>query len=384
MSKTPSKHLPIVRLSFFHGIVQMTQVAANFFVALHFVNIGFSGTEIGLVFGIYSLATLVTILPSGISNDTFKSKHLITISLILLLAEYLALAYSTSIGLLTLLFALGGIGNALFTASAESLFHKASQKKQLSKKIATFQSIEYFLIAAGIIFAGTLLQYNIPFESLFLGTAGLFLLLILASLSLPNSETTKLELAHYKKDLMRKEVLFFFLIVLIFSIHFGAEMTSYGLFLENNLKLDKLHLGLYMGLAVASMSIASIVIHKKSDKWKPKHLLLWGLLLSGLFHITMATSNVTLSFISRVIHEIGDAAIFFFLYVGINKLFQLKHVGGHNGIMRLMTRLGLAIGALAFGPIGAKLGYHWPLIISGGTTLIAFLLALYFSHLIDH
>lgn len=384
MNKTASAPMPIIRLSVLHGIVQMTKIVANFFIALHLVDMGFSGAEIGFIAGLYSLATLITVLPSGISNDTFKSRHLITTSLILIILQFAALGLSQNFWVLAIMFSLGGIGNALFTASAESLFHKASEKKDLSKKIAIFQGIEYFLIAAGVIAAGALLHFNLSFENLFLYIAAAFVLLTIASFTLPNSATAKLELIHYKKGLLRKDVLFFFLIVFIFSIHFGAEFTSYGLFLEENLKLDKLQIGLYMGSAIAFMSLASIVIHKNSTKWKPRQIMLWGLFLSGFFHIVMAVEMPIWSFIARTIHEIGDAAFFFFLYVGINKLFDLDKIGGYNGMMRLMTQIGSAIGAFIFGPMGDTYGYNWPLIISGGTSLLAFVLALYFSHLIDN
>jgi MFS family permease len=56
-------------------------------------------------------------------------------------------------------------------------------------------------------------------------------------------------------------------------------------------------------------------------------------------------------------------------YTTISRLFQVERVGGHSGLISLVTTLGTAVGSLIFGPIGAQMGYEWPLIISGGTSL---------------
>lgn len=110
-------------------------------------------------------------------------------------------------------------------------------------------------------------------------------------------------------------------------------------------------------------------------------LLLFGLVLSGVGHIAMTTSNVGFSFIFRALHEIGDVAMFIFLFHGVYQLFPKKRIGGHLGALQFLIVIASAIGTFISGPVGEKFGQKWPIIGSGITTLLAgaFALILYIN-----
>ena len=143
-------------------------------------------------------------------------------------------------------------------------------------------------------------------------------------------------------------------------------------------------MGLYMGIAIITMALTVQIIAKFLHKWKAKYILLLGLFASGTGHILMTINKPIISGLFRIWHEIGDAAMFFFIYYGITKLFDLKRIGGNAGIFSLTSTMGAAIGAIVFGPLGAYHGYSIPLIISGVTSLMAFILAIQFIHHFDH
>jgi len=375
----------ITKLSIFNSIVKMLTTAISFFLGVYYNSIGLSGAQIGIIFALGTITGIITILPSGLSNDRLKSKHLIGIALALMATFYFGLSQTHNFYIIALISLLGGIGGTIYITSSESLFYKSTNKKQVSKKIGIFQGLNYLMIGLGMIVAGFLLEKNLPFEKLFLVFSVLFLTMTLISqFVLPKTATHKFELFHYKKDILRPKILFFLLIMFLFAIHWGAESTTYGLFLKKTLNLTNFQMGLYMGIAIMTMALTVQIIAKKLHKWKTEYILVTGLFMSGVGHILMTINNPIISAFFRIFHEIGDAAMFFFIYYGITKLFDLKRIGGNASIFTFIGTIGSATGAIVFGPMGESLGYHVPLIISGAITLLALALTLQFLRHFDH
>jgi len=202
---------------------------------------------------------------------------------------------------------------------------------------------------------------------------------------LQSNVTTEFSFLKYKKDIFRPKVLFLLVIVFLFAIHFGAESTSYGLFLEKTLGLPKKFIGLYMGSAIFLMGIWSVIFSKMLEKIRVKSLLFTGLILSSLGHILMTVQDPIYSFIFRTLHEAGDAAMFVFFAYGITKLFNLERMGGNTGVITFTTIIGATIGSFTFGPMGAKFGYNVPLVATGIVVGIAFVFALILNkHIPEH
>lgn len=372
------------KLSIFNSIVKGAKVMPLFFLGIHFVNIKLTGAEIGLLFAISEIISIVTILPSGLGNDRFNSKNLITFSLLMMGLHLISLAYLTSFPMLAVSFLVGGLGHTLYRTSSQSLFHKDSQKIDVSKKIGLFHSLGYITTGLGVASMGALLNLTISFENIFLALGILFLIFtILSYYALPTNETSSFSMLHYGKDIFKKEVIFFMLIIFMFSLHIGAETTSYGLFVKNYLGLNSMNTGLYMGGAIATMAVTAHLIGR-NKKFNAKSILISGLLASGVAQMLMINKNIQISFLYRSMHEVGDAAVFFFMFYGVSKLFDLKRIGGNSSIFTLTMALGATIGAIIFGPIGQSRGYETALMWGGATTLLAFILTLPFTHLIDH
>jgi len=375
----------ILRISIFNAFTKGLLNAVVFFLGIYLKKIGFSGTEIGIIFMVYSFTGLLSILPSGFSNDVFKSKHMVTIALLLLSIQYLGISnFTTFLPILTF-FLLGSLGKTLYSNSMDSLFLKATEKEHTKKKISIFLSLNYTLIGSSIILAGYLLNIDVSFRNIFTIIGLLFAIMaIFSQFLLPKSATSKFEILRYKKDILRGDVLFFLVIMFLFSLHYGSEETSYGLFLENTLKLNKFESGLYMVVAIMSMAISVLIIRKVLKKVEIRNILLFGTLISGLGLILMTIQNPAISLLFRIIHETGDATMFFFLYYGITKLFDLERIGGNSGVVTFVIIIGAATSNLIFGPIGAKFGYNVPFLIGGSTSILAFILALKFRHIIKH
>ncbi len=363
----------------------MLIISLSFFLGIYFDNIGFSGSQIGIIFATGILTSILTILPSGISNDRIKSKYLILIALVLLGSMYLGISSTKNFFLILFFYFLGGIGSTLYNSSSDSLFYKSTNKEQVPKKIGIFHGLNYLMIGLGMIGGGYALENAIPFENLFkIFGVTFFIAALLSQIVLPKNNTSNFELLHYRRDIFQPKVLTFLLIVFLFAIHFGAENTTYGLFLKKTLKLTPSQLGLYMGTAIIIMAFAVQIISRVLHKFKTSSLLLFGLFLSGIGHILMTINNPFVSFFFRIIHEIGDSAMFFFMYYGITKLFDLSRIGGNAGIFAFTSTIGAAVGAIIFGPLGAVKGYNVPLIVSGITTLLALAISIRFLRYFDH
>lgn len=376
---------PILKISIFNCLVKGLVTSLTFFIGIHLIGIGFSGTELGLVFAASTITTLLGVLPSGFSNDTFKSKNLLTIALILMAAQYIGISFTKDFIPILILFIIGGIGSTLYTTSSDSLFYKSTEKIDVAKKIGIFQSLNYLLIGAGIITAGSLLNAEITFQTLFLFVGIAFTIFaIISQLILPENQTANFEIIQYKKDIFQPKVLFFMIIIFLFTIHYGAENTSYGLFLENYLGLNKLEIGLYMGIAIGIMGPSVLLIGNKLKKFGAKNILIFGVIASGLGHILMTSELIELSFTFRVIHEIGDSAMLFSIYYTVTQFFNLKRIGGNAGIFIFISGIGSTLGSLVFGPIGSIFGYQFPLIISGGILILGGILAIIFVKKYKH
>jgi hypothetical protein len=267
----------------------------------------------------------------------------------------------------------------------ESIFYKSTQKETAHENIGIYQSINYFMIGLGMALAGYLLNINLPFKEIFSAIAIIFIILALsAQILLPKTISAKFEIFRYKKDMFKKNILYLLIMAFLFAIHFGSEETTYGLFLRTNLHLTDFQAGLYMGSNIFTMGLTAFLIRKHFKKIKAKNLLLIGTFFSGTGHILMTLNPLWLSWIFRFMHETGDAFMFFFMFYSISQFFEAERVGGNNGIITFVSTIGGSLGALLFGYLGGKYGYNVPFVVSGITTLLAFVLALKFHPLKQH
>ncbi|MDD4352264.1 MAG: MFS transporter [Candidatus Gracilibacteria bacterium] len=338
---------------------------------------GLTGSQIGILYGIFLGAGLLFTLPTGISNDRFKSRYLISLGLILNSIFFWGMAYFSSFSVLCLLYFLYSIGKQFFGVSLNALIYKIIHPEQSALKLGQFIGGKTLLAALGAFLGGILLGI-FDFKIVFLSAGFFSLLLAVAALFLPNQETYKFSVLTYRKDIWKKEVLFFALVMFLFALHYGAEQTSYGLFLQENLHLDKKGIGIYTGSTIAFLGIIAIYFGYLTQHGKLNAIktLLIGFSLSGIGHILMTIPDFYTSIFFRSIHEIGDGATIFFMHYGIYKLFPIERIGGNSSLITLISAMGGFIGALITGPLGANLGYQYPLILSGVAILASLVLVL--------
>ena len=339
-----------------------------FFMPVYLKKIGFSGAQIGSLYAAFSITSIVTSFPSGLASDRFYARNLIVLALVLMGAAAWVQSLVTSFLLFGAAYLSWGLGQNLFRVSLDALLLKTLPQK-VGKTYGIFNGLRMLGFTLGGLSGGLLLgRFDFVFTLRLVGT--LYFLLTTYWFILPKNIPVKFGLKTYWEDFRTPRVLFFAFWLYLFYLHWGAEFTSYGLFLRENLGLSLRGMGLYMSAEFAMVGIASYLNGLRLEKGASLHQLAGlGLFCSGLGHMGMIIEKVPVSLAFRLLHGFGDGTIMVLSYVGIAKLFRLERIGGNSGLITLSIMLGSFTGSLIFGPLGEHYGYQWPLFISGAITL---------------
>lgn len=235
------------------------------FVPVYLIDKGFSGWHVGIFIGLASLVSILTTLPAGIANDRIKSKKIILYSLFFSIIYYFGLITTENVILLGAAFVLGGLGKNLFNISIDSLTFKIIEKKKSSIQIGKYVAGNTFGSILGFIIGGYAIT-NFGYNNALIGILTLLIILSLGSLFLPITQTVKVKLFEYSRDIFNKEVLFFIFIVFLFTLHYGAEATSYSLFLRDNFSLTLDKIGLFIAGANIFLIIGNWIFANKVQK----------------------------------------------------------------------------------------------------------------------
>ena len=338
----------------------------QFFLPVYFKNaLGFSGARIGLLYALFSITTLLAVVPVGLRNDRTSPRWMIAVSLVFSSLAALGLAASERFGLCLLLFLLYGLGFSAFRVSMDALMFKSGEGQASGGRWGFFNAFRMGGIAAGTFLAGYVLAaWGFPGGLHLLAgiTAGALLLVPLLSPVKIGFPT----LREYLDDLRGPGVVGFWVWLFLFSLHWGAEMTSYGLFLREDLGLTLTGMGWYMGIEFVIIAATCLWAGPRCDRGlDPRRLAMAGLVVSGLGQVFMCVPVLWFSVLCRALHGVGDGLIVIVMYLGIERLFDRSRIGGHNSAVNLVMMTGSFAGALASGPAGECFGYEVPLIATG-------------------
>ncbi|MBN2042669.1 MAG: MFS transporter [Candidatus Aenigmarchaeota archaeon] len=344
------------------------------FLPLLFVDIGLSGVQIGILLSVYMFVSLFSSFPIGVINDRFSIREVIFAGLILSSLFMFGFSVLKGFWFFMLYYAMGGLGHNMVNTSLRSLIYKLSRRRSEDMNLGVFQFFMSFGASIGYIVGGFLI-FILDFDlTLIIGSLLIFILSFLSFL-VPKVDIRKFSFWEYKHSLLKKSVFLLLFPVFLFGTHWGAEQTSYSLFLRNFLGLDIFYSGLYMGFSLMAMAIGGIYAGKHINKTRyPKKLFLLGILMSGVFSILMANPNLYLSFLSRFLHEIGDGLMMVSYYIILADIFDKKIIAGESSIAYMALVLGAIVGAPIYGHIGFVYGYHFPFIISGFVSLFSLMI----------
>jgi MFS family permease len=338
----------------------------NFFLPIYLKSaLGFSGAQIGWLCGVYSLTTVLATVPIGLFNDRTSPRVIIALSLATASAGGLAMAEVKGFVFFLIAYTLYGLGLASFRLSLDALVFKTGETKRSGARWGYLNGFRMGSLGIGTFCAGYVLS-QLGFPGGLALQAGI---LLAGLLMVPRLRPVKAAipiLRDYLSDLRQPGVAGFITWLFLFSLHWGAELTSYGLFLTQNLGLSLSAMGWYMGVEFVVLAATCLWAGPRCDRAADHRLLIvGGLLLSGTSQILMCVPEVWFSLFWRSVHGIGDGVILVVMYAGIARLFDLGRIGGHNSGVNLVMMIGTFFGSLVFGPVGEKFGYQIPLAVTG-------------------
>jgi len=336
-----------------------------FLAPLHFLKLGFSGLEIGLIVAAFSLAPIVFSFPTGWMNDRLSMKKVILGALLAQGLVFLAIGSVRNAGLMAFAFLLLGVANNALDVSANSLYYKDETEPNPNRKYGVYN----FWLAAGPpvgFVLGGLVTLLSGFRTLALAFAVLMPLTALALRGFGGERFSVVSMREYGSSFFRRRTLAFAAFLFVLALHWGVEGTVYGPFLRTHFGLNDLQGALYMALAYVGLASGSLAVGRlRFDAARNRRLLLLGMALSGAGLLLMVRSDVRLSFLFRVVHEVGDGLMGALVLLTISRLFEKRTIGGSSGLLMTIQTGGQIAGALVFPSIGFRYGLQFPFYIAG-------------------
>jgi predicted MFS family arabinose efflux permease len=328
-------------------------------------DLGYSGMQIGILCAIQAVTGAVAAFPAGFVNDRITSRTLVAISLVGQGAGYLGLTFVQSFVPFALVYFFFTLANSLFRISLDVQVLKSPDGLAHGHRVGIYQAGRFAGLALGTAPAGYLLS-GIGFANAFLLVAGTSVLLSAGAIWLQPTPIGRVRLSEYRADFSNPAVLFFCGWLFLFAGHWGAEFTSYPLFLREGLGLTLPQAGWYMGVEFVIAVVVMLTLRNRTDTDRQiRAILLCGLLASGVGHVGMVVPTVSVSFLFRLLHAGGDAAVNLVFFTGIARLFSVERLGGNAGLINMVAGAGMVLGALVYGPVGELAGYDVPLWTSG-------------------
>jgi MFS family permease len=354
------------------GVYSMLTGVAVFWLPIYLQDeLGFSGSEIGLVFAVLAVAGTIAAVPAGFSNDRITSRTMVIAALTMQGATLFLFGSVSTFWTFLAVYFVWAIAFNVMRISMEMQVLKHDTGENTARRIGLFVSWRFGGLALGMVLAAVLFQ-TLDFRLTFKVVAVACLALLLPALLLPPTKVSRHTVRAYLGDLKSLKVLLFVGWMMLFTTHWGAEQTCYSLFLRHNLGLSLTGIGFYMGVEFATIIAAAALFGPRLARPNSRLVttVLLGLFLSGVGHLGMVVDNVWVSVAFRIIHGFGDGAIMIVLYLGVTRLFAVERLGGNAGVINLAMTTGAIAGALIAGPVGEKFGYEVPFFASGIVLLL--------------
>ncbi|MCX6357813.1 MAG: MFS transporter [Candidatus Aureabacteria bacterium] len=343
-----------------------------FFLPLYLMGLGLGGNAIGILLLIFTATALLTSFLIGCLEDRFGARGNTVCGLLFMALFFLGLMRCTRFVSLLPVFFAGGLGSNSIRITMTALFLKTHDDDRQGREIGLFNFAYQFSMACGII-AGSLLLTRLDFRTVFAASAALMLILAAFAIPLRPASVSVAPLSRYIRDLARKRVLLFSIALVLFYLHWGAEVACYTPFLKQNLGLGTAASGIFMGLPIFFLALSTFFFGWRRDRGASTvRLAIIAILCSGVGIILFSVARPPLfSFLFRLVHEFGDAAFVIFTYVGIARLFPRDRIGGTSGSMYVVMIGAQSLGSWLFSTIGGAYGYVVPYMIAGLASLSA-------------
>ena len=343
----------------------------SFFLPVYMKAQGLTDGQIGTVFGLMSISALVLMFPLGVLSDLFPPRRLVLYGVFIFILYSWQILTAEIYWQFLLVAPLGGLAVSTFYIVLYALFLKVIDKNQVGKKIAFYQSGMYLGLGIGPAIGGLLIREG-GFGALLWGVLAGGLVVLILVLKLPETDTIRLDLGGYKRDLHQGRIVLFLLLVFTYPIHFGVEQTALTLLMKESLGFSFTNIGLvYLMIGIWMAFLAPFAGHRFDTSQSLRALLICGLAISGTFQILTATvSSLPSMVIVRLLHTVGDVMMILSIGVMTAAFFPEARMGGNSAVVVATRTCGILTGNLGSGFINGALGYGYSFAISGSVLLL--------------
>ncbi len=352
------------------GLIRFLIYFTHWMVLAHlpviFLARGFSDIDIGLLIGVFSLSSMVLMIPMGMFSDVFSPKKILLMGAVSLFLYYLGLAKFTSFSLMVLLMVIGGFGAASLIVVSEALFLKKYGQDDRNRRISYYQGFTYFGFGLGPL-CGGLLLVNAGAAALFYVASLVLAVLFICCSFLYDTTPITFSLRQYHQGFNDKRPLLLMATIIIIGVHFGVEQTSTALIMKEDVGLDSNEIGQIFCMLGLWMGFCAPVLARIKERSSAIFFYLFiGLFISGTFQMLTAwtTSYWTFTLV-RGLHTFGDCIALLELSVLTALFFPSKRLGGSSGILYGMRTLATFTAAIMTGLLNYNFGYRPTFVLSG-------------------
>lgn len=361
----------IGRIHLVNFLRKLTLTTVYFLAPVHFLSLGLSGAEIGLVVALFASAPLMSSFPIGWLNDRWSIKTAVGAGLAATGAGLILLAAARTAWLLAPLYLLLGVANNVLDVSLNSMYYKGEDGPDLNRKYGTYN----FWLAVGPA-TGLYLGGVLSLAGGFRAVAATFGLLVgLSTLLVAGFKAgtrARVTLGEYGAGLRRRRTVLFSILLFVLATHWGVEGTVYAPFLRQRFGLGDLGLAAFIATAYLALAGMSFLVSRLPYAPRMnKRLLIAGMAMSGAGHILMVRFGPGGALAFRMLHEAGDGLVGALAILYISRLFTKRSVGGSAGLILALQTAGMTAGTLLFSALGFRFGFHVPFVVSGALLLAA-------------
>jgi len=348
------------------------------YITIYWIDHGFSHLQVGILVSIFPLTSLVLMIPFGMYVDRISPKKLVIISLLIFSLAPAGLIIWHDFWSTAALLGVGGIGATLFSNALPALYYKVLGNKSRGFKLGVLNAATLIGYGLGPLIAGSLLSFWDMNAVFILALSGLPPMLVLCSF-LPDVPGTRVQITDYKADISNKSVLVFIVLVFAFSLHAGAEQSSFSLFLNKDIGLGKDMVGLIYFIHATFMAICSVINGVIGDRFHARGrglstLLYTGIAISGLTNVLLFSAfNFGSVLAIRLTHAVGDSLSLAIRSLIISNMFVSSRMGGNLGTITATITLATLIGSIISGAVP---GYVTGFVICGAIALLSIPVAL--------
>ncbi|MGA2159246.1 MAG: MFS transporter [Dehalococcoidia bacterium] len=356
-----------------YGLQSMSMWSILTYVTIYWIDIGFSHFQVGLLISIFTLMSLLLMIPIGVFVDRISPKKLVSISHVIFGLGIVGLMTAREFWPTLLWVAVAGTGYALFNNALPSLYYKTLGSKFRGLKLGYLNAALLIGYGLGPLLSGYILS------AFTMNEVFIFALLVLVPsfimcIFLADVPGTSVQISDYKADLSNKSVLIFILLVFAFSLHAGAEQSSLSLFLNKEVGLNDEMVGWLFFIHANVMAVLAVL-----DGFLGDRLSSGGKGLAKLYYVGIAISGVTnilLGFTgtfatvlgTRLMHAVGDSIVMVTRSLIISNLFVATRMGGNLGTITATVTLATLVGSIVSGAVP---GYASGFVIAGALALLS-------------